>query len=269
MPIYLFALSQTESINSANAILVFIILHLLVFPASNGYNSYMDSDTESVGGVKTPLLPTIQLFWITVFMDVTAIALSYFISWYFVLLLISFILASRAYSYRGIRLKKYPIIGYLIVVFFQGAVIFFMVMHGCSVDKTLQVPILLMLAASLLIGGFYPLTQIYQHKQDAEDGVTTISMLLGYKGTFYFTALIYLLAMIVLAIFYFSTLQQVAFYILQLFMLPVFIYFFYWMKKTFKNTESANFKNTMIMNTIASIFTNLAFITILNLKYFG
>jgi 1,4-dihydroxy-2-naphthoate octaprenyltransferase len=36
-----------------------------------------------------------------------------------------------------------------------------------------------MIAASLLIGGFYPLTQIYQHRQDKEDGVRTLSMLLG------------------------------------------------------------------------------------------
>jgi 1,4-dihydroxy-2-naphthoate polyprenyltransferase len=269
MPIYLFALSQTESINLLDAIVVFVILHLLVFPASNGYNSYVDADTESVGAIKNPLLPTKQLFWVTIFMDGMAIVLGCFISWYFVLLLVSFILASRAYSYRGIRLKKYPIIGYLTVVFFQGAVTFFMVMHGCSNDKTLQVPWLLMIAASLLIGGFYPLTQIYQHKQDKEDGVTTISMLLGYRGTFYFTAFVYSLAMIVLAIYFFAALQQQEFYILQFFMLPIFMYFFYWLNKVFKNNEQANFKNTMQMNIIASVFTNLAFITILMVKHFG
>jgi 1,4-dihydroxy-2-naphthoate octaprenyltransferase len=269
MPIYLFALSQTEPINITNAVLVFVILHVLVFPASNGYNCYMDRDVESIGGIKNPLEPTKQLFWITIFMDGIAISLSFFISWYFVLLLISFILASKAYSYRGIRLKKYPIIGYLTVVFFQGAVTFFMVMHGCSTDKILQVPWLLMIAASLLIGGFYPLTQIYQHKQDKEDGVTTISMLLGYRGTFYFTAFIYTIAMVVLAIYFFAALQQKDFFILQFFMLPIFLYFFYWLSKVFKNNEQANFKNTMQMNIIASVFTNLAFITILMVKHFG
>ncbi len=269
MPIYLFAVTQTENINITNAVIIFIILHLLVFPASNGYNSYMDKDTESVGGVKSPLQPTKQLFRITVLLDSVAIIFSFFIGWLFVLLLISFILASRAYSYRGIRLKKYPIIGYLTVVVFQGGATFFMVMHGCSIDNTVQVPWLLIISASLLIGGFYPLTQIYQHREDAADGVTTISMLLGYRGTFYFTAIVYALAMLVLAIFYFSTLQENDFYILQLFMLPVFLYFFYWMRKTFKNLELANFKNTMQMNTIASVFTNGAFITILILKYFG
>lgn len=268
MPIYLFALSQIDTINSTNAVLVFIILHVLVFPASNGYNSYMDKDTESIGGIEKPLESTKQLFWITVVMDLIGIGIGFFISNYLGLLLISFILASRAYSYRGIRLKKYPVIGYLTVVFFQGALTFFMVYHGCSKNFTLQVPLLPMIAASLLIGGFYPLTQIYQHQQDKKDGVTTLSMLLGYRGTFYFTVIIYSLAMLVLAVHYFSILEQTYFYILQLFMLPIFIYFFYWLKKVFKNTESANFKNTMQMNIIASLFTNLAFITILIVKIF-
>lgn len=268
MPIYLFALSQIDTINSTNAVLVFIILHVLVFPASNGYNSYMDKDTESIGGIEKPLESTKQLFWITVVMDLLGIGIGFFISNYLGLLLISFILASRAYSYRGIRLKKYPVIGYLTVVFFQGALTFFLVYHGCSKNFTIQVPLLPMIAASLLIGGFYPLTQIYQHQQDEKDGVTTLSMLLGYRGTFYFTVIIYSLAMLVLAVHYFSILEQTYFYILQLFMLPIFIYFFYWLKKVFKNTESANFKNTMQMNTIASLFTNLAFITILIIKIF-
>jgi hypothetical protein len=33
---------------------IFIILHLLVYPASNGYNSYMDRDETPIGGLKNP-----------------------------------------------------------------------------------------------------------------------------------------------------------------------------------------------------------------------
>jgi 1,4-dihydroxy-2-naphthoate octaprenyltransferase len=45
--------------------------------------------------------------------------------------------------------------------------------------KITKLPVLPVVAAGLLIGGFYPLTQVYQHDQDSKDGVTTISMLLG------------------------------------------------------------------------------------------
>ena len=262
MPVYWFALSQTDDINKAHAVLIFIILHLLVYPASNGYNSYMDRDTESVGGIKNPKQPTKQLFYVTLLLDGIAIALSFIISLYFVLGIVAYILASRAYSYRGIRLKQYPVIGYITVVFFQGAVTFFLVMHGCSIDKTLAVPLFAMIAASLLIGGFYPLTQIYQHQQDKEDGVTTLSLLLGYKGTFIFTAIIYVFAVSTLAYQLISTLQQNSFFIIQIFFIPVLVYFFWWFRQVSLKHTAANFVNTMRMTVLASVCTNAAFITL-------
>ena len=39
MPVYWFALSQVVEKDWTRAILIFVILHLLVYPASNGYNS--------------------------------------------------------------------------------------------------------------------------------------------------------------------------------------------------------------------------------------
>ena len=262
MPVYWFALSQTDNINSAHAVLIFVILHLLVYPASNGYNSYMDRDTESVGGIKNPRQPTRQLFYVTILLDAVAVLLSAIISWYFLVGIIAYIAASRAYSYRGIRLKKYPIIGYATVIFFQGAVTFFLVMHGCSSDKTLAVPPFAMLASTLLIGGFYPLTQIYQHVQDKADGVKTLSLLLGYKGTFIFTGIIYFFAVATLAYQLISTLQQNGFFIIQIFFVPVLVYFFWWFKKVWLQHTAANFVNTMRMTLLASVCTNAAFITL-------
>lgn len=262
MPVYWFALSQTPQINTGRAILIFVILHLLVYPASNGYNSYMDRDTESVGGIKNPMQPTPQLFYVTILLDAIAIALSCFISIYFVLGILAYILASRAYSYRGIRLKKYPIAGYVTVIFFQGAVTFFLVMHGGSNDKTLAVPVFGMIAASLLIGGFYPLTQIYQHQQDKADGVNTLSLLLGYKGTFIFTAIVYFVAVSTLAYQLLSTLQKNSFFIIQIFFIPVLVYFFWWFRQVTLKHTAANFVNTMRMTLLASVCTNAAFITL-------
>lgn len=268
MPIYWFALSQVPTINWLNAALVFFVLHVLVYPASNGYNSYMDKDETAIGGLQKPMQPTKQLFFVTVMMDSVAVLLSLQVSSYFSLGVLMYILVSRAYSYRGIRLKQYPIIGFLTVVIFQGGVTFWLVFHGCSNELTVNVPWLAIIAASLLIGGFYPLTQIYQHEADKADGVTTISYLLGYRGTFIFTAIIYALSFGLLAYWFLSTSQLKGFILLQLFFLPTLVYFFYWANKIWKNIEAANFKHTMQMNLIASICTNLAFITILILNLF-
>ena len=268
MPVFMFALSEVEKPDWRRAILVFIILHLLVYPSSNGYNSYMDKDAGSIGGIEKPLQPTIQLFWITLIMDIIAIGLSLLISRLFTTGILFYILASRAYSYRGIRLKKYPFIGYLTVIFFQGALTFWLVYHGSHQLLTTEVPGTGMIASSLLIGGFYPLTQIYQHEADRKDGVMTISAFLGYRGTFVFTAIIYIVSLSVLAKHYFSKMEVSPFLILTIFMSPIIVYFFVWGKKVWNDPSVADFKNTMRMNLIACSCTNLAFLIILITRYF-
>ena len=107
LPVYLFALSRVVYVNWWHALLIFIILHGLVYPASNGYNSYMDRDETSIGGIEKPLTPTLELYIVTLLMDAAAVALSFIISPWFAMGILLYILASRAYSYRGIRLKKF------------------------------------------------------------------------------------------------------------------------------------------------------------------
>jgi len=268
LPVYLFALSRVAYTNWWRALVIFFILHLLVYPASNGYNSYMDRDEGSIGGIKNPMQPTRELYLVTLLMDTAAVIISLFISNSFALGILLYILASRAYSYRGIRLKKHPFAGYLTVVIFQGAVTFWLVYHGCHEPVTYNVPVSGMLASSLLIGGFYPLTQVYQHAADAKDGVKSISSQLGYRGTFIFTAIVYFIAFIVLAYHFFSELEWNKFFVLATCMLPIIVYFFIWARKVWKNTAAASFGNTMRMNKVASICTNLGFLILVIWKIF-
>lgn len=263
LPVFLFALSQVPDLHTGRTLLIFFILHLLVYPSSNGYNSYMDRDEGSIGGVEKPLKPTRQLFLISVGMDIAAVLLSLLVSWLFAACIVAYILASRAYSYRGIRLKQYPLIGYLTVVVFQGAVTFFMVYHGSSLSKTTAVPLLGMLASSLLIGGFYPLTQIYQHEADRKDGVRTISAALGYRGTFIFTALVYSAAMGLLFYLFVNKGATTKFLVLATCMLPILVYFFIWAARVWKDENVADFTHTMRMNLLASVCTNIAFLILL------
>lgn len=268
MPVYLFALSRLLHPHWGRALLIFLILHVLVYPASNGYNSYMDRDEGSIGGVKKPLQPTRQLFIITVVFDCVAIALGFFISSCFALGIALYILASRAYSYRGIRLKRFPVTGYLTVIVFQGAVTFWLVYHGCHPALTLHVPVGGMLASSLLIGGFYPLTQIYQFEADKRDGVRTISMVLGYRKTFLFTGAVYFFAFSVLAWYFMSDLEMKQFLILQIIMLPVLVYFFVWAAQVWRHASAADFAHTMKMNVLASCCSSAAFLTLIIVRLF-
>lgn len=268
MPVYWFALSQVTAVHTGRALLVFVILHVLVYPASNGYNSYMDRDTNSIGGIQHPKAPTQQLFYVTIVFDVIALLLCLLISYWFLVGIFAFILASRAYSYRGIRLKKYPFIGYLTVIVFQGALIYFLVKHGCSESLQFTSSWSAIIGSACLIGAFYPLTQIYQHQQDKADGVTSISAALGYRGTFVFTIIVFSLAMCCLGWYFANNLELEHFLIIQICMLPTLVYFLWWMITVFKNESAANFKNTMKMSIIGSLCSNAAFISILMINHF-
>ena len=83
LPVFLFALSQVPEINWTDALIVFFVLHILVYPSSNGYNSYMDRDASPIGGLKNPSPPSRQLFYVTVIMDIIAVVIACVVSFYF------------------------------------------------------------------------------------------------------------------------------------------------------------------------------------------
>ena len=189
----------------------------------------MDRDTESIGGLENPPPPSRELFLTTIVLDLAAIVLGFFVTPLFGLLMPLYIGASKAYSYRGIRLKKYPVIGYLTVILFQGAFTFWLVYYGSNAGSTYYgLPGRAWLICALLIGGFYPFTQIYQHQQDLDDGVATISYKLGYTGTFIFCAIVYALAWVFMAQFFISKKEVAKLLVISIFFVPVIVYFIRW-----------------------------------------
>jgi len=262
-PVYFFSLAQVPHIDWARAGLIFFILHFLIYPASNGYNSYMDRDTKSIGGLEKPPPPSRELYITTIFLDIAGILLSLLVSPLFAFVMLFYIGASKAYSYRGIRIKKLPVTGYLLVIIFQGAVTFWLVYYGSNADGGLFVPWQGMAICALLIGGFYPLTQIYQHQQDLDDGVVTISYWLGYKGTFVFCSIVYLFAFLLMAQFFILQHEQDKLLMVSIFFVPVIVYFIGWFLRVSKNAQAANFKNTMRMTWLAATCTNISFISLL------
>lgn len=266
LPVYLFAISQIAVIDWKSAGLVFCILHFLVYPASNGYNSYMDRDETPIGGLAKPMQPTRQLFYVTLIMDAVAVALSLLINKTFTVGILFYILASRAYSNRKIRLKRFAIIGFLTVFICQGALIYYIVNQSCSVSQDSHPSLVPVVIASLLIGALYPLTQIYQHEEDKRDGVVTISYKLGKRGSFIFSGVLFLAATL---LFYchFSRLDQLNYFLLFLLItFPVVLFFCYWMLKVWRDESAANFKNSLMMNIIATLGTTTFFATLIILK---
>ncbi|MHA6249702.1 UbiA family prenyltransferase [Pontibacter sp. CAU 1760] len=263
MPIFWFALSTGAGYPVWRAVAVFVILHLLVYPASNGYNSYYDRDEGSIGGLKHPPKVSRQLIHLVWLFDVLAVGLSLLLSFFFGVLVAVYLLVSKAYSYEGIRLKKYPLLSTAVVTFFQGAFTFLTVLIGVGMPllAILQPPIIwFALVSTLFLCGSYPLTQIYQHTEDSQRGDKTLSLLLGVRGTYLFAGISLLLGTALLLYLYYSTAQVQNIVIFLACTAPVLYFFTAWVLKAQRHASEVNYDNTMLMNKISSICISAAFI---------
>jgi len=263
MPVFWFAVSAVTEINWPRTVAVFLIIHVLVYPASNGYNSYFDKDEGSIGGLKNPPKVTAHLFRLVVLFDVLAVLTATVINVYFGACILVYLLVSKAYSYDKIRLKKYPLISTVVVILFQGAFTYLMVQVGLgltSAEINNVYNLSLAGVSSLFLCGSYPITQIYQHQEDARRGDKTLSLLLGIRGTLVFAAFSLLLAAGILIFTYYQIdqLWRIIFFLACT--APVVFFFTSWFIKIEKNQAEANFENTMRMNKTSSVCLSAAFL---------
>ncbi len=264
MPIFWLAISQQAEPNISNNVLIFIVLHFFVYPASNAFNSYFDKDEGSIGGLKSPPKVDVKLYNTANLFDLLGAVLALFVSLPFAICVLGYVLVSRMYSHPSIRLKKRAILSWLIVGLFQGALVFSMVYFfgqntslWASTFLSSQANSLLgLLFAAFILWSAYPLTQVYQHKEDAANGDHTISLKLGIVGTFIFSAILFVFAGI-LAYLYLPTKHFLSFLV---FTSPLSIYLGWWFSRVLKDKSEANFENTMRLNLLSSLLLNACFI---------
>jgi 4-hydroxybenzoate polyprenyltransferase len=263
-PVFLSALAISPGVNPAKAVAAFLIIHFLLYPASNGFNSYYDRDEGSIGGISKPPLVTPDLLWVALALDALALALGFLVSAWFVLYLFLYGLGSKAYSWDRIRLKRFPVWSWLSVGIGQGAATFIASYGAINnlplrdlLDSRLLIPAGLI---GVILLGVYPLTQVYQHEEDRSQGVTSFSMLVGIRGTFLVSGSCLAAGGIGFAL-YFSGLFSVLVGIVFLgFMAPVLAFFMLWLVRVFADPAAADWKNAMRMNLAASACMNLCFI---------
>ena len=265
LPVYLFAFSSSSNINNSHALVVFIILHLLVYPASNAYNSYFDKDEGSIALIKNPPKVDKSLYITAITLEWFAVLLSFLVNWPFALGVIIYNLLSKAYSHPTIRLKKYPVISFLVVFIFQGGFIYLLCFYafadiflGFTADAFLAAVI-----CSCLIGASYPLTQVYQHEEDFKRGDKTLSLLLGIKGSFLFSGIVFFIGLSLMFLYWFRQNQLINFYVFAALSLPILVYFIWWFKQILIDKANANFKNAMRMTLISGVVMLIYFLGLL------
>jgi hypothetical protein len=265
LPIFLFSLSVSPNFTGPRLLWVFFILHFLVYPASNGYNSYFDKDDKSIGGLKNPPPVKKGLYFLSLTLDLIAIILAYIkINTTFAVMVLIYGLVSKAYSHPATRIKKYAWTSWIITGIFQGLFTFAMCYVGVNDFEIVQAMRLEVILpgslTSLMLWANYPITQVYQHAEDRKRGDITLSAKLGITGTFYFAASIFTLA-VGGFLFYFRFMfgEKYAWFFL-ISILPLLGYFFYWFFLIMKEPANADYSHTMRMNFISAIGLNGFFI---------
>ncbi len=263
MPVFLFALAVSPALPLHELFFAFIALHLFLYPASNGYNSWFDKDEKSIGGLKEPPKVYKELLYYSLLFDALAVVSALFVGWRFALMCFIYGTISRAYSNDKTRLKKYPIISWLTVTIFQGGFMFlatYLALNKLTFSELLQEEIIYpaLLSTAMLMGS-YPMTQVYQHEEDAKRGDLTLSRMLGIRGTFIFTMLVFALAMAGFSTYFTSFFSVKLVIWLNIALLPVLIFFLTWFSKVWKDESKANFSNTMRLNIISASCFNLFF----------
>lgn len=265
MPVYLFALAISPNFGESRLIWSFIIIHLLLYPASNAYNSYFDKDEKSIGGLKNPPPVSKGLYYTSLAFDLLAIVLGYLkINTLFAIMLLIYGVVSKAYSHPSVRLKKYPIAGWLTIGVFQGFFTFLMCyvgINGFELSNLNQPKVLIpALLTSIMLWGNYPMTQVYQHEEDTKHGDRTISLMLGIRGTFIFVQALFAVATICFLLYFHQYHSMHMGYAFLMAMAPVVIFFMYWFYLVWKDASQANFTYTMWLNFISSCCLNGFFI---------
>ncbi|WP_373514766.1 UbiA family prenyltransferase [Persicitalea sp.] len=268
LPVFLFALSQTNlSTNGATGRTwwAFALIHLLLYPASNAYNSYYDKDEGSIGMLEVPPPVSIGLLATAWALDIAAIIVAWWVGLgtSFILYLVIYGAISKAYSHPAIRLKKYPLLSWLVVGLFQGAFTYMATVQVISQAEVSSLFSLKNLLPPLIctsnLWAVYPLTQVYQHEEDARRGDLTYSRMVGIEGTFLNAAIFFALSFAGFLYYFLNFGSSNSLIALTLCMGPVLGYFGYWWIMVRQNVAAANFRHTMRMNVLASLGLNLFF----------
>ncbi|CAD5269846.1 MULTISPECIES: UbiA family prenyltransferase [unclassified Imperialibacter] len=263
LPVFVFACATVKPDGVLLTGIIFLILHLFLYPASNGFNSYFDKDEESIGGLERPPKVSEELYWTSLIFDAVALVAGFMINWAFALMLFGYGLASKAYSHPLTRWKKKPLLGWLVAGFFQGYFTFMLVVVGLKdfspelfLNAKYFVPAFL---SSALLWGSYPMTQVYQHEEDGRRGDETLSRKLGVLGTFHFTAVCFTLASGGFFYYFLTSYEMTTALAFLIAMGPVLAYFLWWYAGVRNDRKQANFRNTMRLNFYSAVCLNLFF----------
>jgi 4-hydroxybenzoate polyprenyltransferase len=262
LPIFLFGLQAAQGADPVKAWAAFFIVHFLLYPASQAFNTWYDRDEGPIGGIAHPPKVHVSLAWTAWILDAVTLVAAWFVGPVFFVCLVLYTLGSKLYSWKVTRIKRLPVTGWVGVGIVQGALTYVAVAQGVGTPVPWTDLGLWAGAgtAALFLWGVYPMTQVYQHDEDARHGDMTISRLVGVRGTFVLSAAFLGAAVAAFVVrFVLGPGWPTALLFVGL-QAPTLVYFLWWAWGVWRDPARADFRRTMGLNLLASGLMNLFFL---------
>lgn len=267
LPIFLFAISQSQNINWLDTALFFVMMFILVHPSIQMQVAYANMQLSKCDIAETEQGK--KLFKISTAMDGLAVIVSAIIlSLEVGVGILTYLLLSKLNNSNPIRLKRYAILSWLLIMAIQGVLLFALTQYACG--KIMLITNFLALQASAFFVGFvFPLSQMYTQTNDANRGDLTISLRLGINGTFTLSLVMFLVAVSFMGLHFYNTKHLFHFYLFLLFLSPVAAYFFWWKKNTKLQPLVANYTFTRLFIIINTVCMSLFSLLVIYLNHFA
>lgn len=186
-PIFLWGVLLAAGTLNLTLVVSYLAFHLFGYAGGTALNSYYDRDQGPVGGLAHPPPNPPHLFAFSLVWQLVGFALALGVNSTVAAIYFVMFWMSLAYSHPRVRLKGRPAAAFVTVMLGQGMLPFYAgwaTARGSLEGGFAGLTLLGALGATLIIGGMYPLTQIYQLDADAQRGDLTAARWLGIDKSF-------------------------------------------------------------------------------------
>lgn len=188
-PIFLWGVLLAGGSLNLHVLVTYIAFHIFLYAGGTALNSHYDRDEGPIGGLEQPPPVPRYLLLFSLVWQIIGFLLTFTVNRSVAAIYFVMFCLSVAYSHTQIRFKGNPLLAIVTIMLGQGILPFFAgwaTARG-DLDAAFNLESLIAaLAATLIIGGFYPLTQLYQLEADARRGDMTVARFLGIDGSFRF-----------------------------------------------------------------------------------
>lgn len=178
---YLLGGLLADQMNTAQFWLQFINVHVLLFGGATAYNSYWDKDKGPIGGLKNPPEMTLWMHRVSLAFMFAGLLWSLTVGLIYSLIFAASLILFWLYSTPHARWKGKPVKSMLVIGISTGTNSVIMGVLAAGGEVSLQI-VLGSIGAALILLSIYPVSQIFQGKEDKLRGDTTFYLEYGLSG---------------------------------------------------------------------------------------